>query len=484
MHPSRLRGRIGGLRAQLLFGLIVLLVLTLALVAVATVQFHKRDLQRAVAEEARRHVDLLTAVDSGDEMASASAALEEQPAVLHAGSSAECDQPVEPPDHDDVWIADYDDQPAMWAVADADGASDATLVVLSLDDAQAAIDDGRRALVLYLAVTLLFVTLFGYAFFSFVVIRPLRALSVATQRAADGDLASPVTVLPRNEFGEVGRQFNTMLERLDDQREQLRQRLQKLHRAHEELQQTQESLIRSEKMASVGELAAGIAHEIGNPLAAVMGYADLLRDRSLDADEADEIADRTLDQLERIRGIIRQLLDYSRTDSQREPTVVDIGEVIEEAAHLVRATPEGSDADVEFEEAGDDHCVYAVGAELEQVLLNLFFNAVKAMEDADIDVDERRLEVTVDGDDEQVVIDVCDSGPGIDTEVQDKIFEPFFTTRDPGEGTGLGLAIAQRLVSRNEGTLTLVSSDRGARFRITMPAADDDTDASDRQAKK
>ena len=440
--------------------LVVLLVVALALVAVATLQFHSRHLQQAVADEAQRHAAWLADIDDQEAQRIAADSLGTQDGVLHAGA------PVEEmvlAEDSRLWIADYDGESALWALEgdDAD-----TLVVLSLTDAQAAVDAGRRALLLYLGVTLIFITLVGYAFFSFVVIRPLRALGVATERAANGDLASPVKVLPRNEFGEVGRQFNQMLDTLQTQREELKEQLDQIRAAHEELQKTQRSLVRSEKMASVGHLAAGVAHEVGNPLAAVMGYTDLLRDRDLDEETADELADRALKQLKRIREIIRQLLDYSRADSDTEPTAVDVADAIEEAVELVRATPKGREADIEMQIDDDIGDARAIRGELEQVLVNLLLNAVEAMDDADCD--ERRVTVGCRTEDGDIIIDVIDTGPGIDDEVADEIFDPFFTTRDPGEGTGLGLAITQRLIDRVDGRIEPVDSADGAHFRIEL----------------
>lgn len=462
MRPkSQPRGRIGGLRAQLLFGLVALLVLTLALVAVATTQFHKRHLQQSVADEARRHAHWLADFDDHHQRQRAGQVLNNQDGILRAGPASD-DLTTATGEDQQVWIADYEGQSAMWAVDD----DSEMVVVLSLATAQDAIDAGLRALILYLAITLLFVTLVGYAFFSFVVIRPLRALGVATERAAEGDLASPITIVPRNEFGDVARQFNQMLETLDEQRAELEEQLEEIERSHRELKQTQESLIRSEKMASVGHLAAGVAHEVGNPLAAVMGYADLLRDRSLDAESADDIADRTLAQLERIRDIIRQLLDYSRTDSESEPTAVNLEKVIDEAVHLVEATPQGRDIDIEVDIGEELPPARAISGELEQVLVNLLLNAVQAMDD---DEGPNHLEVAAHSDSDAVVVDIRDTGPGIDDEIAERIFDPFFTTREPGEGTGLGLAIAHRLVARAEGELELVDGDGGAHFRIHLP---------------
>ena len=446
-------------------GLIILLVIALGLVAVATLQFHTRHLQQSLADEAQRHAATLAEIDDGEMQQEYARALRRQPGILHAGFSSD-DTDTGDGDEARVWIDDYDDQAAIWASAGSDYDGEERVVVLSLADAQSAADDGRRALIIYLVSTLLFVTLVGYGFFSFVVIRPLRALGVATQRAANGDLASPVTILPRNEFGQVGNQFNQMLEQLQSQRAELQDQVERLRRAHRELQETQESLIRSEKMASVGHLAAGIAHEVGNPLAAVMGYTDLLRDRSLDEETADDLADRSLDQLKRIQEIIRQLLDYSRSDPDKEPTAVDVKKVIDESLHLVRATPEGGDVDIDVDVDDDLPDAVAIEGELEQVVVNLLLNAIEAMEKQA--TDDPRIFVGVDVDDERLIVDIRDTGPGIDEDVADQIFDPFFTTRDPGEGTGLGLAIAQQLADRVGGHLELVDNDNGAHFRIEL----------------
>ncbi len=465
MRRSQRRGRVGGLRAQLLVGLIFLLMLTLALLALATVQFHNRHVQQAVADEARRHTAWLSELTT-EQREPAAQALLEQPGILHVGPKPAGEQgPELAPGQ--AGIADFEDQSAIWAHGDDD-----LVVILSLSEAQAAIDAGRRALLVFLFSTLLFVTVVGYGFFSYVVIRPLRALSVATSRAAEGDLASPITLLPRNEFGDVGRQFNAMLERLDDQRAALEEKLEQLQKAHRELQQAQDSLVRSEKLASVGHLAAGIAHEVGNPLAAVMGYTEMLGDGTLDDEAARDLAERTLTQLRRIRKIIRQLLDYSRQDSQDEPTAVALSDCIDEALHLVRATPAARDIEIELDVPDDLPKVQAIAGEVVQVLVNLFLNAARAM--ADQPDSPKRLQISAAHRDDQVIVDVVDTGPGVDQEIADQIFDPFFTTGAPGDGTGLGLAIAHRLVTRVDGDLRLIQSDRGAHFQLRWKTSTSD----------
>ncbi len=459
MRPSRRRGRIGGLRGQVFAGLMLSLLGALLLVSLATSQLHKRQLQQAVADEARRHVAWLSALPE-PYREPALTALSTNPEILFAGPADEL--PAEAPETAALALRPFDVHPAIWALGRPEEGPE-FWVVLSLTDAQQAVTDSRRAQLLYLSLTLFFVLLVGYAFFSYVVIRPLRALSVATSRAAEGDLASPVAVIPRNEFGDLARQFNEMLRRLEEQRQELQTQL-------EELRLTQDTLIRSEKLAGVGQLAAGVAHEVGNPLSAVMGYTELLEDRSLDEATAADLADRILTQLRRIREIIRQLLDYSREDARQQPGPVDLKATVHEAAQLVQATTPGSGLQVEID-VDETLRARAVPGELSQALVNLLLNASRAM--AEHAVDEPAVQVRAHAEDTIVILTVADEGPGVDPEVADKIFDPFFTTRQPGEGTGLGLAITHRIIERAGGEIRLLAPGEsgGATFEIRLPRA-------------
>ena len=471
----RSRRRLGGLRTQLLVGLVLLTLIALSLITLAADQFHQRHLYQSAADDARRHVQLLAALPDDDQRQALAHQLRADDAIADAGPAPDLGLRADA-DAPSLWIDDDHHPPRLVATAPTADPEPPLALVRHLDDVRGAVADARRGLALFFVSILLFITLVGYGVYSFIVIRPLRALGVATQRAAAGDLATPVEVLPANEFGDVGHQFNQMLQRLDDQRHELERQLKATQRANEDLTRAQRSLVRSEKMASVGHLAAGIAHEVGNPLAAVMGYTELLQDPDLSDDERRDLARRSLDQLQRIRSIIRQLLDYSRADAPDEPRAVDLAPLIEEAVHLVSATGRGAHTTMDLAIDEDLPPVRAVAGELEQVLVNLLLNAVEAMADADLD--DPRLRLAAHVDDDHLVIDLIDQGPGVDEELVDQIFDPFFTTRPPGEGTGLGLAIAHRLVDRVQGTLALKPSheDRGAHFQIRLPIADDDPD--------
>ncbi|MFP4597486.1 MAG: sensor histidine kinase [Persicimonas sp.] len=351
---------------------------------------------------------------------------------------------------------------------DSPQASEEALV--QRESANERIADARKLLLVYLGLDALFILLVGYAFFTYVVVRPLRAIGVASERAARGDLASPVSVLPPNEFGQVGRQFNQMLAELRTKREELEDRLEELDQANRQLRQTQDSLIRSEKLASVGQLAAGVAHEVGNPLAAIGGYMELLEEGDLDEETTRDIIERSGREVERIRTTIRDLLDYSREESAPDSQTVALGVCIDEAINLVSAQPKARRVSIERDVPDDLPTIEAVGPQIVQVLVNLLINAVDALADAD----QPRIEIVAEhrSAPEELVVRVGDNGPGLDTETPQRIFDPFFTTKDPGEGTGLGLSICLRIMRRLDGDIRVESAPgEGTTFELVFPVA-------------
>ncbi len=316
-----------------------------------------------------------------------------------------------------------------------------------------------------LGVEVLAMLAFAYGFFTFFVVRPVRALKVATERAGSGDLASPVTVLPRNEFGDVAASFNEMLVRLQRNQEAREQRVEELAQANEEIQRTQKSLIRSENLASVGQLAAGVAHEIGNPLAALSGYAEIMAEGGLDPEDHEHTLTRMQAQIDRIQKTIRTLLDYSRADDgESERTLISV--VAAEAIKLAAVTARARG--VEFSDETEELCVLAIPSQLVQVVLNLLLNAADAMKAAD--VDRPRVVLSTKQEDGTMSLFVDDNGPGVSIEDRARIFDPFFTTKDVGAGTGLGLSISLRIVESFDGTMDVEESPSGgARFVLTFP---------------
>ena len=229
-------------------------------------------------------------------------------------------------------------------------------------------------------------------------------------------------------------------------------------------------LMVSDRMASVGTLAAGVAHEINNPLAAVIANLDFIVDAlgSSVGSDLKEALGEAREAAERVRFIVRDLKAISRSpnDEHRGPVVVKAilesslrmaWNEIRHRAHVVKLY-------------GDVPPVVANEARLGQVFLNLIVNAAQALPEGQVEHHEIRLVTRLAG--REVVVEVCDTGPGIPREILDRIFDPFFTTKAVGVGTGLGLAICQRIVTDMKGTITVDSAlGKGTTFRVTLPAA-------------
>jgi two-component system, NtrC family, sensor kinase len=258
-----------------------------------------------------------------------------------------------------------------------------------------------------------------------------------------------------------------------------------LERTHETLLDTQQQLARTDKLASLGRLVAGIAHEINNPVAFVSSSVDLIHDAALRMREridgtGDPAVVRSLDQLlenaaicrdgaERAARIVRDLTAFSRTQpNRREPT--DLHTSIDRTLQLLRG--EYRDRIEVTREFGDIPRPYCNGGEVDQVVMNLLSNAMEAIEGSG------EVRIRTYASDGSVFVEIADSGRGIPPELQERIFEPFFTTRE-GKGTGLGLAIAHSLVMRHGGDLRVDSaSGRGARFTMRLPLGAPGSDAT------
>ncbi len=310
-----------------------------------------------------------------------------------------------------------------------------------------------------------------YAWFGFAVMSPLRAIRLAAVRAAGGDFTLPIEGYKADEFGEVSKSFNEMFHALADYQSKLERRLKELEDTNSSLQSTQISLVRSEKLASVGQLAAGIAHEIGNPLAAVSGYIELMEDGSLDEGESADALRRVSGQLERIRVIIGGLLDYSRQDGAI-PKPTSLQACLDQAIELVKAIPKSRDVKFEYADTIDANLVHAVPAQVVQILVNLILNAV----DACGAQEQKTLRFGIDERNGFSNFWISDNGPGISDRHLEKIFDPFFTTKEPGEGTGLGLAIVHQMMTAMGGDIFVESDDKGACFTLIFPLHNSEID--------
>jgi len=323
----------------------------------------------------------------------------------------------------------------------------------------------------YLAVNALVLLLVGSYLLDRVIVRPLRRVAEATERLEAGAF-DPIDVIEsNNEIGRLSVSFNRMVEALGRQRDSLRRNIEQLRQANQELAEARSSMIRAERLASVGTLAAGVAHELGNPLAAILGYTELLRDEcrsqgGLTEGEAPEIVDRIHGQTLRIHHIIRDLLDYARARSLAERACTTPGPVVQRCLTLLEPQPRLRGVELSTYLAPDLPPVALDEGHLEQVLVNLLLNAADALDGVG-----GRIAIHGHSDGEGwVVLEVVDDGPGMEPEVVERAFDPFYTTKEPGRGTGLGLSICERVVGDADGELSIASvAGEGTRVTVRLP---------------
>jgi signal transduction histidine kinase len=321
----------------------------------------------------------------------------------------------------------------------------------------------------YLGLTAATVLLLTYVLLTYFIVRPIDRLRLASERLAAGRLRTRVPVQGAAEVARLAATFNEMAAQLREDRASLQQRLGELERTTAELTTAQEQLIRSARLAAVGRLSAGVAHEIGNPLAAIRGLLDLMQLGDLDRDEEKEFVARIQRETERIHHTIRDLLDFSRNDiipDGRIESSADLAEVVSDTVKLIDR--QSRFRDIELALAVDEGLPRVRGdhERLRQLLLNLLFNAADALGG------KGRIEVRAHNGGGVVELVVEDDGPGIDREILDQVFDPFVTTKAAGQGTGLGLAVCYTIVERLGGAIEAANREQGgAVFEVRLPAA-------------
>ncbi|MCZ7625128.1 MAG: ATP-binding protein [Candidatus Methylomirabilis sp.] len=257
-----------------------------------------------------------------------------------------------------------------------------------------------------------------------------------------------------------------------------------LRRSYNELKQSQQLLVRQEKLASLGRLAAGLAHELNNPLSSVAGFSEALQRRVETAAVGDlaslaewrQYVSMIQDEVARAATIVRRLLDFAR---QREPTfsLVDLYDVVSHAVSFVERQASLENQRIVVEPFPDGSRVMADAQMLQQVFLNLLTNALDAIKSGgEIRIEAHRRRGITESAGEQVWLDVCvsDTGSGISPEDLSRAFDPFFTTKEVGKGTGLGLAISQSIVEQHKGSIEVRSEGvgKGTAVVVSLPLAD------------
>jgi signal transduction histidine kinase len=370
-------------------------------------------------------------------------------------------------------------------IYDRDQCIAAARVPVRIDAVREGLRQTRLLVWFYLGLNVLVLVVFGNFLLSRIVIKPIKRLVKMADHFEESDLLSIRVKSEKNEIAHLTMALNRMVKRLSEHKERLEAHIRSLETANLALTQAKEEVLRSEKLSSLGRLAAGVAHEVGNPMGAVLGYTNLLMEHVTDDEKARDYLQRIETEVRRIDGIVRELLDFSRPKPS-EPAPVDVNSLVSESASFLSYKKLMASIQVETRLEDGIGMVWADADQLKQVLVNLMLNAVDAIEGKGVlEIATRgplpeKEETASEGSSRGFVeIAVSDTGKGISTEDVNKIFDPFYTTKPPGEGTGLGLAISLRIVEAFGGTIHVESTEgEGSTFSVQLPPyeAEDDTE--------
>ena len=320
----------------------------------------------------------------------------------------------------------------------------------------------RRLFLVLIVIDSLVIIGFGSILLSRVVVNPLKRLVKVAQAIGGGDLGQTASVDYENEIGTLAQAFNQMVERLTEKHGDLQ-------RAIEQLRDTQAELVSSEKLASVGRMAAGVAHEIGNPLTSVLGHTEILHKKLKgkklkDGEILLDLVERTRKETERINRIIKDLLRFSKPSSPHKEDI-DVNRVVQDSLSVVKVQERFNGISIDLSLADDLPLVQGNSDQLQQVLFNILINAADAMSDGG----SLFIKTGIEG--KWLIIAIKDTGVGIAPHDLDKIYDPFFTTKSPDKGTGLGLSISLKIVDELGGRVRVHSEvGKGTEFIVYLKA--------------
>lgn len=307
--------------------------------------------------------------------------------------------------------------------------------------------------------------------------RPMRKLRAQAERIGTGDFSTSMNLSGGDELAEL----STTIERM---RKQLAEAREAEQRATEEKFEALEKLRHTERLATLGQLSAGMAHELGTPLNVIAGRAKLISNADLTPQDTTRSAKIISEQAERMTTIMRQLLSFARRGEARKQ-IVDLNSVLRGVLPLLEPTAHKKGIDLQIEETSQVLQVYADPGQLQQVLLNLTLNGIQAMPDGGTVslTSEKVEEVTLPenvkpGTGDWFRLQVRDQGSGIDEETMKNIFDPFFTTKEVGQGTGLGLSIAYGIIEEHGGWIEAKSRPgEGSIFSVYLPGMSSEVSA-------
>jgi two-component system NtrC family sensor kinase len=321
---------------------------------------------------------------------------------------------------------------------------------------------------------------------------PLRDLETGAKRLSSGNLEQLIPVRSGDEFGRLAASFNAMTLALKDSEAELREwgrtLEQKVKTRTQELRIAEAEAARREKLASVGLLAAGIAHELNNPLTGILTFSHLVRKEMPDGSPEAEDLDLVIRETKRCAAIIRRLLDFAR-EKAPEKRFADLNQIIANTARIIERPAHLRDIAITMDFDRDLPPVWVDADLIEQVIMNMLVNAQHAIEDVgSITVRSRRCPEPRSPEPgaepvPMVELSIIDDGCGIPEKDLQQIFDPFFTSKEVGKGTGLGLSVSHGIVRAHGGAIEVESTvGQGSTFRIYLPLKPPSGDAESKSA--
>lgn len=324
----------------------------------------------------------------------------------------------------------------------------------------------RFVIIAALCVVVLLVILF---FSTTRITIPLQKMVLATQKIAKGDLSHKVDVKSTDEIGVLANSFNQMTEDLEEAEKKLiewgKTLEKKVEERTQEIRQMQDHLVQSEKLASLGKLAAGIAHEINNPLGGILIYSQLLLEDTDKNNPYYENLEKIVKETTRCKNIVKGLLQFARP-KEPETTLTNVNDILDKALSLMESQAIFQNITIKREYSSSIPRIIADNTQLQQVFINIIINAADAMEGRGV----LTLKTSLGEDEQHIEISITDTGHGIMKEDMKRLFEPFFTTKEVGSGTGLGLAISYSIIQKHDGIIEVQSQKgKGSTFTIKLP---------------
>jgi signal transduction histidine kinase len=341
--------------------------------------------------------------------------------------------------------------------------------------------NAQKYVFIYLFVNIVILTFIGFHRLFKIFLEPIERLAKRAENYQETDGAFFPVRKQDNELQVLSKSLNSMTRRITEDKTKLQDAVKSLEKTNTELNKAQEEIIRAEKLASVGRLSSGIAHEIGNPIGIIMGYLELLKQEDIPMQEKLDYILRTEKEINRMDTVIRQLLDLSRPLAI-DSSIVSVHEVIDDIANVLNVQPLMSNIELTLSLDAESDQVLADSNQLRQVFLNLVINAADAIaaghegKQGNLEIRSDVSEATLDPEKKltkSIHVRFVDNGPGISKKVVDNIFDPFFTTKAPGKGTGLGLYVCFMIVDSMGGKIQAHSVEgQGTTMTITLPLAE------------